>query len=489
MWKLVLIRLSTLLFVQTWFVPDEYWQSTEVSHRLVFGSGELTWEFDYGLRSSVIIIIYALIFKTLKICGLDKPCFIIMAPRFFQLSVFTICEIMFLKAVKKKMGAHIYSWTYFFLASSWFVYYTCSRTLANTTELILLYLSLSGYGFIKEDPSSNIFYISGFISCLLRPTAVIFYAPLALANLFTQTNREIAVLVRAVPYMLIALFFSIIVDSYFYNRFIISQWNFIKFNVLMGGAAFFGTHHCLWYLTEGLPPLFGPVVVLSLIGFLSTWRKRVCSKFNYEKLVFGYTTIFACLIYSLQAHKEHRFLLPVVPFMCVLAATASHKTTNKVQSWIIAFTLLFNIPLGFYFSLFHQRAPLDVVRDLAAEANVKSNVSVLFLLPCHSTPMFSHVHYPIEEKYFTCVPNFNNDQNYVDEADRMFLHPIKTIEINLLNNFTYVIIGSYLEKEVMTVLKNYGYVKKNSYLHQLIPDGRIGNYISVYELSEIKEKF
>ena len=102
---------------------------------------------------------------------------------------------------------------------------------------------------------------------------------------------------------------------------------------------------------------------------------------------------------------------------------------------------------------------------------------------------FRHVHYPIEEKYFTCVPNFNNDQNYVDEADRMFLHPIKTIEINLLNNFTYVIIGSYLEKEVMTVLKNYGYVKKNSYLHQLIPDGRIGNYISVYELSETKEKF
>jgi hypothetical protein len=166
---------------------------------------------------------------------------------------------------------------------------------------------------------------------LLRPTAVVFYAPLALAKPFTQTNKEIAVVMKAVPYMLITLFFSIIVDSYFYNRFIITQWNFIKFNVLMGGAAFFGTHHCLWYLIEGLPPLFGPVIVLSLIAFLSTCRKRVYSKFDYEKLVFGFTTIVACFIYSLQPHKEHRFLLPVVPFMCVLAATASHETTKSSE--------------------------------------------------------------------------------------------------------------------------------------------------------------
>jgi GPI mannosyltransferase 3 len=34
-------RLWNALFVRTTFNPDEYWQSTEVAHRMVFGYGHL----------------------------------------------------------------------------------------------------------------------------------------------------------------------------------------------------------------------------------------------------------------------------------------------------------------------------------------------------------------------------------------------------------------------------------------------------------------
>ena len=37
----VVFRLWNALFVRTFFNPDEYWQSTEVAHRLVFGYGYL----------------------------------------------------------------------------------------------------------------------------------------------------------------------------------------------------------------------------------------------------------------------------------------------------------------------------------------------------------------------------------------------------------------------------------------------------------------
>ncbi len=36
---------------RSWHVPDETWQSVEVSHLLAFGSGHLTWEWRDGLRS------------------------------------------------------------------------------------------------------------------------------------------------------------------------------------------------------------------------------------------------------------------------------------------------------------------------------------------------------------------------------------------------------------------------------------------------------
>lgn len=37
----VVFRVANSVLVRTYFNPDEYWQSVEVSHRLVFGSGHL----------------------------------------------------------------------------------------------------------------------------------------------------------------------------------------------------------------------------------------------------------------------------------------------------------------------------------------------------------------------------------------------------------------------------------------------------------------
>lgn len=31
------VRLASVFIVQTYFVPDEYWQSLEVAHKLTFG--------------------------------------------------------------------------------------------------------------------------------------------------------------------------------------------------------------------------------------------------------------------------------------------------------------------------------------------------------------------------------------------------------------------------------------------------------------------
>jgi phosphatidylinositol glycan class B len=33
----LIFRCVSILLSRTWFVPDEYWQSQEVAHRMVFG--------------------------------------------------------------------------------------------------------------------------------------------------------------------------------------------------------------------------------------------------------------------------------------------------------------------------------------------------------------------------------------------------------------------------------------------------------------------
>src|SRR5882762_4658639 len=40
----LVVRVSVALCTRTFFQPDEYFQSLEVAHRVVFGYGALTWE-------------------------------------------------------------------------------------------------------------------------------------------------------------------------------------------------------------------------------------------------------------------------------------------------------------------------------------------------------------------------------------------------------------------------------------------------------------
>lgn len=70
------IRSLTLLFPQTKFQPDEFWQSLEPAHRYVFGYGHLTWEWrdlpEGGrLRGWLWPSVFVLVYKFLQRTGLD----------------------------------------------------------------------------------------------------------------------------------------------------------------------------------------------------------------------------------------------------------------------------------------------------------------------------------------------------------------------------------------------------------------------------------
>ena len=118
------------------------------------------------------------------------------------------------------------------------------------------------------------------------------------------------------------------------------------------------------------------------------------------------------LAYSLPAHKEFRFLLPglqlAIPFCGLGAATLLHKNNAK-RNKIFALLLIFlQLPMIVYFSLYHQRAQLDVMNFLhqsrhSATTTATTN-SILFLTPCHTTPFYSHVHRPLSMRFLDCSP-------------------------------------------------------------------------------------
>lgn len=77
-----------------------------------------------------------------------------------------------------------------------------------------------------------------------------------------------------------------------------------------------------------------------------------------------------------------------------------------------------------YLGLVHQRGPLDVMQVLGEEVKGHSHPDILFLMPCHSTPYYSHLHQNVTMRFLTCEPNLKGEEGYLDEADLFDNDPI-----------------------------------------------------------------
>jgi phosphatidylinositol glycan class B len=112
------------------------------------------------------------------------------------------------------------------------------------------------------------------------------------------------------------------------------------------------------------------------------------------------------VILSFIKHKEFRFLGPMLPIG--LLSTGKRLASIKIGRKLWIFLVSTQLSLAFYLSLFHQRGVIDVTHFLRKEAASGRAKSVFFLMPCHSTPYFSHVHYPIVMDFLTCEPPWNS---------------------------------------------------------------------------------
>lgn len=85
---LVAFRIVNALLCTTFFQPDEFFQSLEVAHRLVFGYGWQTWEWrpETALRSPLHALLFVPGYWLVKILGLEHTDAIVSSPELFSVS-------------------------------------------------------------------------------------------------------------------------------------------------------------------------------------------------------------------------------------------------------------------------------------------------------------------------------------------------------------------------------------------------------------------
>ena len=226
-------------------------------------------------------------------------------------------------------------------------------------------------------------------------------------------------------------------DSYFHGSLIITPWEFLKVNVLEEIGSFYGTHPWYWYFSSGLPAILGIGIVpffLSVFAAIKSWDDI---KNRQVLLISIIITIFT---YSLLPHKEFRFLLQILP-LCLycIAQFLSEWSRNKsaMVIWLVAIVIFISnaVPAG-YLGVVHQQGTIRVMPKLAQIANEYrtdngQQAKIFFMMPCHSTPYYSHIHTNISMRFLTCEPNFKKVENYLDEADLFYQEPMKWIRSHL----------------------------------------------------------
>ncbi|OMJ95884.1 hypothetical protein SteCoe_607 [Stentor coeruleus] len=369
-------RLLNSLLVRSYFSPDEYWQSLEVAHKLVFGYGELTWEWtDAALRSIIHPSLFAIFYYILSLFNIDTPWLIAYGPRLLQGLILTITDY-FIYKVSGKLGLTI-------SVFSWFIFYAGIRTYSNSIELVLNSLAL----YLQVQEKYRLWNLVVGISCMVRPTAIIIWIPSYVYYLYKKTWR-FAIETCFIGYFLYSVFcisIQILLDYLYFGRLTVSFYNFAQFNFFTGQAEFYSKQPWHWVCSEGLP-----VVLLSLLplfGF-GVWKSLNDLK--------TYSLLFSLLVISSSAHKEYRFLLPYFPHMIYVMTQAKSLIKSK---WFYAFIGL-QIPVALFLSLYHQVGPLATMDFLMSQSPTK----IGFFINCHGTPFYSHIHKDIPMDFLQCKP-------------------------------------------------------------------------------------
>ncbi|XP_043554924.1 GPI mannosyltransferase 3 isoform X1 [Chiloscyllium plagiosum] len=474
----IVLRIVNCFLVQTSFVPDEYWQSLEVAHNMVFKYGYLTWEWKERLRGYAYPLFFASFYKLLQIFKKDTVQLLIWVPRLVQSLLAALADVKLYSIMKKHESTEIAKWVYFSQVCSWFTWYCSTRTITNSMEAVLTIFTLYYYPFqgTKTGNSSKYLALIAF-AIIVRPTAVILWLPLLFFHFWQELKKLDLFLYKCLPVGCLTLGISLTIDRIFYGEWVMVQWNFLKFNVIQNMGSFYGSHPWHWYFTQGFPVIMGIHFPFFIHGCLLVPKK-------YRVLLIA--VIWTLVVYSFLSHKEFRFIYPVMPFCMLFCgySLANLKTWKKPAACLL---LVANMSVVLYTGLIHQRGTLDVmqnVQHLCEDTLEKDEPSLFFLMPCHSTPFYSHVHCPIKMHFLECPPDLTGNNSYIDEADLFFEEPLKWLNIRFSGQAslpTHLVFYNVIEQKIEPFLMTRGYVKTAVLFHTHLPDGRIGSHIHVYE--------
>lgn len=296
--------------------PDEVFQFLEPAHGLAFGYWLVAWEWVEGLRNWAVPGVLGGILALCGRMGLEHPwalatvvwgcCAAVQA--WGTLALFRLVEERDGREAALLAAAVHVTW------GGWLLY--AARPLADSLSVAPLLGALLWAWRARARDGLREGFWSGLllgVAFVVRYPSAVFGVPIAVSLLAARRWRSLAGGALGVGAVLLGLG---LLDWLTWGAPWHTLWKYLEFNILSGGSAKFGTKPGWWYL----PTLAGMVPLLLVWHFgrgLARWE------------LLGGSFVFYFGVMSLLAHKEVRFLAPLLPIFVAIAAGPAWRTLSQ----------------------------------------------------------------------------------------------------------------------------------------------------------------
>jgi len=339
--------------------PDQHFQLIEFSSAQLHKPFGYVWEYDAHIRPTIQVYLFSAYRIGCGWLGIQDP--------FLQM---TILQVLFGGALFVLYNA-IVLWYFrqgerrilyavlFILNFSWWMTYT--RTLFSSEMLSSLLFFGAVFLYVLKNGTRRwwIPLLTGFLFSLsfyVRFQTA--FAILGFGCWMLFFERKYYKLTPLIAGFIIGFALNIELDHGFYHQWILTPYTYYKVNIIQGKAASFGTDSFLVYIGELMGITFAPPISILLLFF--AFRAAIVKKLADP---FSLTIIFFIVGHCIVAHKEDRFLFPVLNLLPLLIGWGLpdginwYKTRKKgFRKWIkgiavfsvtinlIVLTLLFFTP-------------------------------------------------------------------------------------------------------------------------------------------------
>jgi len=322
----VIIHLVALFYSVGHLQSDEHFQILEF---LGFKLGltpeeDLAWEYPATMRPWIQPFIYYWVVIPLKAAGLNSPFFWTLVFRLISVAIGVISSLYLIAAINQSQFKHRWqqNWHCYLVLFLWFTPFIHARL---SSEGVGSSVFVLGFALLLLKRNYILVGIVFGVAFLLRYHIGLMIASLYLWLIFVQKERVSKVGLLVVG-TLVAVGFGVIVDYWGYGQWVFTPWEYVYQNLIQDKASSFGVSPWWAYFKDVVLIAIPPYSVIIIFSFLYLWVKKPLSLFSWLTLPFF-------LVHCLIAHKEWRFLFPLVPFIpfAVISTIGSMKKGVQIK--------------------------------------------------------------------------------------------------------------------------------------------------------------